>query len=78
MSHYLARLASVGIIDTSANGAYALASVRGNVAVASVLSSLYSVQTLLLSRLFTEERFTPLRIVGAALALAGVALISAG
>ena len=71
------RLATVGIIDTTANASYALASVRGNVAVASVLSSLYSVQTLLLSRLFTDERFTPIRVAGAALALAGVATISA-
>jgi drug/metabolite transporter (DMT)-like permease len=72
------KLAMVGLIDTAANGAYALASNRGNIAVASVLSSLYSVQTLVLSRLFTEERFTRIRIGGAALALAGVAAISAG
>lgn len=73
----LPRLAIVGLIDVSANGAYALASNRGNLAVSSVLASLYSVQTLLLSRFFTEERFTTLRIAGAALALAGVATISA-
>jgi len=73
----LPKLALVGIIDVTANGAYALASNRGNLAVSSVLASLYSVQTLLLSRLFTEERFTRLRIAGAACALAGVAAISA-
>ena len=61
----------------TANGAFALASNRGNLAVASVLASLYPVQTLALSRLFTEERFTGLRIAGAGLALAGVAAISA-
>ena len=74
----LPRIALVGLVDTSANGAYALASNRGNLAVASVLASLYSVQTLVLSRLLTEERFTRMRITGAGLALAGVAVISAG
>jgi drug/metabolite transporter (DMT)-like permease len=73
----LPKLVAMGVIDVTANGAYALASNRGNLAVSSVLASLYSVQTLLLSRMFTEERFTRLRIGGAALALAGVAAISA-
>lgn len=73
----LPKLAAVGIIDVSANGAYALASNRGNLAVSSVLASLYSVQTLVLSRFFTEERFTRVRIAGSGLALAGVAIISA-
>ena len=73
----LPKLAVVGLIDASANGSFALASNRGNLAVSSVLASLYSVQTLVLSRLFTDERFTRLRIVGAALAMAGVATIAA-
>lgn len=73
----LPKLAVVGLIDASANGSFALASNRGNLAVSSVLASLYSVQTLVLSRLFTDERFTRLRVAGALLALAGVAAISA-
>ena len=72
------RIAGIGLIDVTANSTYALASIRGNVAVASVLASLYSVQTLALSRVLTEERFTRLRVLGAGLALAGVAAISAG
>lgn len=74
----LPRIAAAGTIDVSANGAFALATNRGNVAVAAVLASLYPIQTLVLSRLFTEERFTRLRLAGAALALGGVAVISAG
>lgn len=74
----LPKIAAMAVIDVGANGAYALASNRGNLAVSSVLASLYSVQTLALSRLFTEERFTLVRIGGAALALAGVAAITAG
>ncbi|MGE0599565.1 MAG: EamA family transporter [Dehalococcoidia bacterium] len=70
------RLASVGGIDISANAGYALATTRGNVAVASVLASLYPLQTLVLARTFTDERFTFIRIAGAALALAGVAAIA--
>ncbi len=74
----LAKLGAGGVIDVSANGFFAFATNRGNVAVASVLASLYPLQTLVLSRLFTTERFTGLRILGALLALAGVAAISAG
>ncbi len=71
------RLASVGAIDSVANLSFALATSRGNVAVASVLGSLYPVQTLVLARLVAGEQFTRLRLAGAALALTGVALISA-
>ncbi|PFG73104.1 EamA family transporter [Tepidiforma thermophila] len=71
------RLASVGAIDSVANLSFALATSRGNVAIASVLGSLYPVQTLVLARLVAGEQFTRLRLAGAALALAGVALISA-
>jgi drug/metabolite transporter (DMT)-like permease len=74
----LPKLAVVGLIDVTANGAYALASNRGNLAVSSVLASLYSVQTLVLSRMFTAERFTRFRLAGAALAIGGVAVITAG
>ncbi len=72
------RIASVGTIDAAANLSFALATSRGNVAVASVLGSLYPVQTLILARFIAGERFTGRRIAGAGLALAGVALISAG
>jgi drug/metabolite transporter (DMT)-like permease len=74
----LPRLGAVGVIDISANGSFALATARGNVAVASVLASLYPLQTLVLSRFFHAERFTWVRLAGVALALAGVAAISAG
>ena len=70
-------LAALGVIEMTANGAFALASTRGNLAVISVLSSLYPVVTVALARLFTNERLTPARIGGATMALAGAALISA-
>jgi drug/metabolite transporter (DMT)-like permease len=71
-------IAGSGAIEMTAIGSFALASTRGNLAVASVLASLYPIQTLVLSRYFTDERFTRLRLLGAGLALAGVACISVG
>ncbi len=74
----LPKLAATGAIEISANGLFALATNRGNVAVASVLAALYPLQTLILSRFFTDERFTRIRVAGAGMALAGVAAIAAG
>lgn len=74
----LPNLAGLGVIELSANGAFALASTRGNLAVISVLASLYPVVTVVLARLFTNERLTMTRAAGAALALGGAALVSAG
>lgn len=73
----LPSLVALGAIDVSANGAFALASTRGNLAAVSVLASLYPVVTVVLARLFTSERLTLTRLAGAGLALGGAALISA-
>ncbi|MBE0611898.1 MAG: EamA family transporter, partial [Dehalococcoidia bacterium] len=74
----LPNLVALGVIELSANGAFALASTRGNLAVVSVLASLYPVVTVGLARVFTNERLTVARVGGAALALAGAALVSVG
>jgi drug/metabolite transporter (DMT)-like permease len=74
----LPNLVALGIIELSANGAFALASTRGNLAVVSVLASLYPVVTVGLARVFTNERLTVARVGGAALALAGAVLVSTG
>ena len=74
----LPSLVALGAIDVSANGAFALASTRGNLAVVSVLASMYPVVTVVLARVFTDERLTGARVGGAALALAGAALVSVG
>ncbi len=73
----LPNLVALGVIELSANGAFALASTRGNLAVISVLASLYPVVTVVLARVFTHERLTVARVAGAALALGGAALVSA-
>jgi drug/metabolite transporter (DMT)-like permease len=70
-------LALVGVLDILANGFFALAATKGLVSVVAVLASLYPVITVVLARVVLKERLRASQRVGAALALAGVALISA-
>lgn len=72
----LAALAAVGISDIVANGSYALAASRGDLAVAAVLASLYPVVTALLARGILAERLRPVQSAGVAAALGGVILLS--
>jgi drug/metabolite transporter (DMT)-like permease len=71
-------LALVGIMDTSANLLFAYASIQGNFGIAAVLGSMYPVATVLLGRIVLAERLGRLQNAGVGLALAGVALLSAG
>ncbi|HUG56377.1 MAG TPA: EamA family transporter [Candidatus Limnocylindrales bacterium] len=74
----LAVLLLVGVLDMSANALFAAASTRGLVSVVAVLASLYPVVVVLLARVVLNERIARAQQAGVALALAGVALISAG
>ena len=74
----LAVLLAVGALDMSANVLFAAASTRGLVSVVSVLASLYPVVVVLLARTVLKERIARAQLAGVVLALAGVALISAG
>ena len=71
-------LAAAGVADTSANLLYGLAATRGLVSVVSVLASLYPVVLVVLGRVVLAERIARPRLAGVGVALAGVALISAG
>jgi uncharacterized membrane protein len=71
-------LIGVGVTDTIATLLYASASTRGLLSVVAVLASLYPVVILALARVVLNERVAPPQLVGVAVALAGVALISAG
>jgi drug/metabolite transporter (DMT)-like permease len=71
-------LAVVGLADLTANGAYAVASRHGLLALVAVLSSLYPVVTVLLARVVPDERLRSVQTVGVIAALAGVILIGAG
>ena len=71
-------LIAIGVLDMAANTLFALASNEGLVGVVSVLASLYPVIVIALARVVLGERVRPSQQAGAGLALAGVALISAG
>ncbi len=70
--------AAVGLMDVGANLAFGLASTLGLLSLVSVFGSLYPVATILLARFIDHERLRPIQQAGVALALVGVAAISAG
>jgi drug/metabolite transporter (DMT)-like permease len=71
-------LLASGALDMGATIAFLLASRTGMLSVAAAVAALYPGPTVLLARIVLRERLTALRIAGLVLALAGVALISAG
>ena len=74
----LPTLIAVGLFDVSANGLLALALNEGLVSLVAVLASLYPVVTLALAATVLGERISRTQALGAAVALTGVAFISAG
>jgi drug/metabolite transporter (DMT)-like permease len=71
-------LVAAGLFDTGANLLYGASARRGLVSVVSVLGSLYPVVLVVLARIFLAERIARAQLAGVAVALTGVALISAG
>jgi drug/metabolite transporter (DMT)-like permease len=74
----LRMLIAVGIADTGATLLYAAASTRGLLSIVAVLASLYPVVIVVLARVLLAERVARPQLAGVAVALVGVALISAG
>jgi drug/metabolite transporter (DMT)-like permease len=70
-------IALIGLLDTAANGLFAIAIQHGYITVVSVLGSEYPVATVILAHVFLGERITPPQWVGVALALTGVGMVSA-
>jgi drug/metabolite transporter (DMT)-like permease len=70
-------IVAVGILDTGANGIFALATTHGYLSLVAVLGSLYPVVTVWLAFGVLRERIAPHQLAGAAATLAGVALIAA-
>lgn len=68
---------TIGFFDVSANVAFAAATTHGTVAVASVVSSLYPVTTVMLAYFFLHERLDRMQRFGVVLALFGVAALAA-
>lgn len=74
----LPMLAGIGAADGGANAAFAAASVRGLVSVASVMSSLYPVVTALMAWRWSGERLSGVQVAGVGAAMTGVILLAAG
>lgn len=71
-------IVGVGVLDMAGNGFYILAVQSGALAVASVVSSLYPVTTVILAAVFLRERVTRLHAVGIGLAVLAIVLIGVG
>ena len=67
-----------GLCDLGGNVAFLLATAKGTLSVAVVISSLYPVGTALLARSFLHERLSRVRVAGVGLAVLGVVLIGLG
>ena len=74
----LGLLVGVGAGDTGATILYGLATTRALLSVVAVLASLYPIVLVVLARVLLAERVARAQLAGVAVALAGVALISAG
>jgi drug/metabolite transporter (DMT)-like permease len=70
-------IATLGVMDVSANLVFALASTRGMDSVVAVLGALYPVVTVLLGVVVLKERLIPVQRIGVVVALGGVALLAA-
>jgi len=69
-------VALVGLLDTTANCLFVLASATGFLAVVSVLGSLYPVVTVIAAYAVLGERLGRIQRAGVALALGGVAVVA--
>ncbi|MBI5068934.1 MAG: EamA family transporter [Deltaproteobacteria bacterium] len=64
-----------GVADMAANVFFLLATRAGLLSLAVLVASLYPAPTVLLARVFFREHLSPVRALGLALAVAGIALI---
>ena len=71
-------LVAVGLLDTGANGLFALATTQGYLSLVSVIGSVYPVVTVVLAYGVLGERLARHQVVGAAATLVGIAFITAG
>jgi drug/metabolite transporter (DMT)-like permease len=68
----------IGVLEMTANVAFAFAATEGLLSLTSILASLYPVVVVVLAWAVLHERLLPSQKVGVAAALAGVALIAGG
>ena len=72
----LPAVATLGVLDTTANCLFVLASARGYLSIVSVLGSLYPIVTVLAAHVLLGERISRVQLGGVALALAGVSVVA--
>lgn len=72
------RIIVIGMLDMIGNAAFIVAAQVGALAVATVLSSLYPVTTVVLAIVILRERLTRSHVAGIALTAVSIALIAAG
>jgi drug/metabolite transporter (DMT)-like permease len=77
-SRWLLPLIVIGVLDTAGNGFYLAAVQTGQLAIASVLSAMYPVMTVILAAVVLREPVARDHMVGIGLAGAAIALIGAG
>jgi drug/metabolite transporter (DMT)-like permease len=70
-------MAAIGVLDTGANTAFAIATTSGLLSLVAVLGGLFPVVTVALAYFLLHERLVGHQRVGVVLALAGIPLISA-
>jgi drug/metabolite transporter (DMT)-like permease len=75
---WLLPLILIGILDTAGNAFYLAAVQTGQLAIASVLSAMYPVTTVILAAVVVRERITRDHTIGIVLAGAAIALIGYG
>jgi drug/metabolite transporter (DMT)-like permease len=75
---FYGKLLVVGLLDMTGNAAFIFATQAGQLAIASVLSSLYPVVTVLLAIVLLRERLSRSHIAGIVLTGAAIVLIGAG
>jgi len=68
----------VGVLDMGGNALYILATQAGRLDVATILSSLYPVTTVVLAALLLRERIVGSHLVGVGVAVVAIILIGAG
>jgi drug/metabolite transporter (DMT)-like permease len=69
---------AAGSLTAIGNGFFIIAAGLESLAVATVVAAMFPATTVLLARLVFHERLTPRRLIGLALALVAVALVSVG
>jgi drug/metabolite transporter (DMT)-like permease len=71
------QLSVIGLLDTGANTAFAIATTGGLLSLVAVLGALFPIVTVALAYFLLHERLQPVQRAGVVLALAGIPLISA-